>query len=177
MSPVKMGVADYVRKCAARVEAMLMESLSLAFRVYAKFLGVFLPRSTLRYLRAYAAAVDVVLAQTPILSTLVVAGALGAMFVVGLSRTFPDPEGVAASDGELLIQRWVPVSTLRDLPPGAVAAHSGDACPPGWGRIEVEGTPMFVAVGLLTDEMGSPYRERGGQPYSNISILIACEKQ
>ena len=83
-----------------------------------------------------------------------------------------------ASAPEALIQEWVSASALSDLAPGAIAAFSSDACPTGWERITTDqAAPLFMAIGLLTDETGSPYNEATSRPYSSFSILTACEKR
>ena len=83
--------------------------------------------------------------------------------------------------GQALIQQWVPVEDLGDVHPGSVFAFSGETCPHGEGWDPVlavdNETPLFVPVGLLTNEAGSPYTDDQVPYTTNYSVFRACMKR
>ncbi len=80
------------------------------------------------------------------------------------------------NEPQFVTQQYIPDYAMFDTPPGVVMAVTGEYCPAGWERVVTDdGTPLFFAFGMLTDEGG---RSAGddGRPFSDFWLHIACQK-
>ena len=102
------------------------------------------------------------------------AGILGAAAGI-LGATALDGEA-AAQGAEMLIQQFTPAAALAESATGMIAATSSDVCPDGWNRLWFDNTPLFMPLGMLTNESGSP-ADANGNLFSNFTVLVACIKK
>ena len=103
---------------------------------------------------------------------------VGVLLTVILSVAAVEFRSASAASTDALIQSWIPTEELEHLAPGSLGAFAEEWCPDGWERIKAnDGRPLYLAVGLLTDESGSPYVEGTSEPYSTYSVLPVCEKR
>lgn len=82
----------------------------------------------------------------------------------------------ASAEPEMLTLQPIPAGALADVPAGTLGATTGGVCPEGWRRVQFEGSPLFMAVGMLTDASGSAF-DANGRPFSDFRVLVACSKE